>query len=221
MDKPKLTKEQVETLFETKYIRVDDLRYPGAGHYYSATRRKADRILSVLSDEEFKKTLPDAATCIVIIRQPSGEAKLLLTKEFRYPVGQYLLSPPAGLLDERDADAPSPCIAAAVREIKEETGLELKDTDKVFAVDPLCFSSPGMTDESNAMVCAVVDCDGIPDLNSKGTEGIELIGDYRLYSREDALRLLKQCRDDEGIWYSIYTWAALMYFVSGMWKEHL
>ena len=164
MDKPKLTKEQVKTLFETKYIRVDDLQYKEAGHYYSATRRKADRIMSVLSDEEFAGTLPDAATCIVIIRRPSGEAKLLLTKEFRYPVGQYLLSPPAGLLDERDADAPSPCVAAAVREIKEETGLELKDTDKVFVVNPMCFSSPGMTDESNAMVCAVVEADGDLDL---------------------------------------------------------
>ena len=229
MKRPVLDPERVETLLDTKYISVSDLQYEGLKHYYDVSRRHGSDIVALCSDEEFKGLLPDAVTCIVIVRVPEegpdGTAvrvpKLLLTKEFRYPVGQFLLSPPAGLMDPSDKGESVPQLATARREIFEETGLKLKETDRVFVVNPLAFSSPGLTDESNSIVCAVADIDDMSVFNSDGEEGSEVIGDYTLYSRCDAVRILKQGKDDEGIFYSVYTWVALMYFVSGLWEEEL
>ncbi len=221
MKKPKLHAEKVETLLKTKYICVTDLKYDTIEHYYNVSRRAPENIVALQTDEEFLAMRPDAVTCIVIVRVRGGEARLLLTKEFRYPAGQFLLSPPAGLMDPADRKEPVPQIATAVREIREETGLSLKESDRIFVVNPLLFSSPGLTDENNALVCAVADIDDVSVFNSRGEESTELIGDYTLYSREEALRIFRQGKDDNGIFYSVYTWAALLYFVSGLWEEEL
>ena len=221
MDKPKLKKEQVKTLLDNRYLSVLDLQYENTGHYYSATRRKADGTAAVLSDEDFRAMRPDAVTCVVIVRDKDGEYGLLLTKEFRYPVGQYLLSPPAGLLDSRDLSEDQPVLSAARREIEEETGLRLTENDKLFLISPLFFSTPGMTDESNAMACAVADLPEGFVFNSEGTESAEMIGDYVVYGKEEAEQMLRRCTDRDGIFFSVFTWAAMMYFVSGMWKEKL
>ena len=100
--KPQIQKEHITPLFESKYIKVFDLEYEKGKHYYDATRRPLDHLMAIKTDEEFQSALPDAVTCVVILQLPDEEAKLLLTREFRYPTGQFLLSPPAGLLDEED-----------------------------------------------------------------------------------------------------------------------
>ena len=221
MEKPKLTREQVEPLVETKYMNMLDLRYTQTGHYYCASRRKPEDAVSLKSDGEFRDMIADAANCAVIVLCSDGEPRILLTKEFRYPVGQYLLSPPAGLIDSRDLSEPDPVISAAVREIREETGLEIGEGDRVFKINPLCFSTPGMTDESNALVCAVVKLPDGFEFNADRTEAAEFIGDYALYSKADALEIIKRGRDREGIFYSVYTLAALLYFLSDLWKEEI
>ena len=68
----------------------------------------------------------------------------MLSYEFRYPAGQYLLSVPAGLIDEEDREKPDVLVSTAIREIREETGLEVRDTDTVRVVNPLVFSTPGL-----------------------------------------------------------------------------
>ena len=221
MDKPKLSKDKIETLLDNKYLSVLDLRYRETGHYYSATRRKAESTVAGLTDEEFRAMRPDAVTCVVIVKDRDGEYGLLFTKEFRYPVGQFLLSPPAGLLDERDLSEPEPVLSAARREIEEETGLRLSENDKLFVISPLFFSTPGMTDESNAMVCAVADLPEGFEFNSAGTESAERIGDYTIYKKDEILEMIRSCRDREGLYFSVFTWAAMIYFVSWMWKERL
>ena len=220
MEKPILKKEDVEKLIETRFINVVEMNYDCVKHYYNVSRHKPERIAALLSDEEFRALLPDAVTSIVIVKTRGEEPRLLLTKEFRYPCGQFLLSPPAGLMDPSDREEAVPQIATAVREIREETGLTVKPSDKVFIVNPLAFSSPGMTDESNGLVCAVIEADP-SEINSEGTESAERIGDYQLLTRAEARRVLKQGRDDQGIFYSVYTWMALIYFVSGLWEDEL
>lgn len=88
----------------------------------------------------------------MILKFPEEEAKLLTFYEFRYPTGRYLLSIPAGLIDPADCETEDPILTAARREIKEETGITIKDTDIFYTVNPTAFSSPGMTDESNVLV---------------------------------------------------------------------
>ena len=104
------------------------------------------------------------------------------------------------------------------REIKEETGLILSATDSLYVVNPLLFSTPGMTDESNALVCAVVTLEDTSSLSQDGAVGSEQFDGFQLLTKADALRILKNGRDDEGIFYSVFTWAALMYFISDLWK---
>lgn len=55
--------------------------------------------MAVKSDEEALAMLPDAVSCFVIIRLPGGDDRLLLSWEYRYPAGRFLLGVPAGLLD--------------------------------------------------------------------------------------------------------------------------
>lgn len=216
--KPVIRKENVKTLFESKFIRVFDLQYEEGKHYFDATRRPLDKLMAVKSGEEFKHALPDAVTCVVILNLKGQEPKLLLDYEYRYPAGQFLLSPPAGLLDAEDESAEDPLLATAKREIEEETGLVLKATDRLFTINPLLFSTPGMTDESNALVCAVINLDNTSSLTQTGALGSECFDGFELLTKEEAGKLLKNGRDANGIFYSVFTWAALMYFVSDLWR---
>lgn len=216
--KPDIKKENIKPLFESRFIKVFDLQYEEGKHYFDATRRQADNLMAIKSDEEFKAALPDAVTCVVILNIKDEEPKLLLDYEYRYPAGQFLLSPPAGLLDPEDAACAEPLLATAKREIEEETGLVLKETDKLFTINPLLFSTPGMTDESNALVCAVIELEDTKQLSQEGAVGSECFNGFELISNEEAATLLQNGRDKNGIFYSVFTWAALMYFVSGLWK---
>ena len=229
---PKITKECIGTLVENKFIKVYDLQYKEGAHYFEATRRYSDNLVAIKSEEEFKSMLPDAVTCVVIIND-SDEPKLLMQKEYRYPAGRFLTSPPAGLIDDADKDNADKdntdkdnadknneaLFTAARREIFEETGLVLGDGDKMFVINPLLFSTPGMTDESNALVCALLNNHSMSELTQAGAEGSEVIADFELLTEKDARRMIKEGVDDCGHFYSVYTWMSLMYFVSGMWKE--
>jgi len=216
--KPVINKENVKPQFESRFIKVYDLQYKEGRHYFNATRRPLDNLMAIKSDEEFKKALPDAVTCVVILNIKNEEPKLLLSYEFRYPTGQFLLSPPAGLLDPEDTNATAPLLATAKREIEEETGLVLGENDKLFTISPLLFSTPGMTDESNALVCAVVNLDDTGSLTQSGAVGGECFDGFELLTKAEAKKILQSSRDKNGIFYSVYTWSALMYFISDMWR---
>ena len=211
-----MNRDNVISLYESKFIKLYDLQYEEGKHYFDATRRSADDVVAIKSTEEFKRMLPDAVSCFVIL--DGEEPRLLLSWEYRYPAGQYLLSPPAGLIDPEDRDCDEPLIRTAIREIKEETGIDVDGHDRVSVVNPLVFSTPGMTDESNGLVCAVLKDKDEGCLTHAGAVGTERFEGFLLADRDKARSLLKNGRDDDGIFYSVYTWMALMYFVSDMWK---
>lgn len=218
MKKPDITPDKVSSLFESRFIKVFDLQYEEGKHYFDATRRAKENLACVKSDAEFKKMLPDAVTCFVILKVKGEEPKLLSFYEYRYPTGQFLLSMPAGLMDPQDKDCENPQLATAKREIFEETGIKVKDSDKFYVVDPLVFSTPGMTDESNGIVCAVVELEDLSCLNQAGAEGSECFNGFRLLTREEAKEILKKGRDENENFYSIFTWAGLCFFTAGLWE---
>ena len=55
-------------------------------------------------------------------------------------------------------------------------------------------------------------------LGATGAVGQEFFDGFEFVTKDKAKELLKNGRDDKGHFYSVFTWAALMYFVSDMWK---
>lgn len=219
---------KIKSLFESKFIKVFDLQYGEGRHYYNATRRDEEDLVAAKSTEEFKKMLPDAVSCVVICN-PSGDDEksghepcLLMNREFRYPTGQYLLSVPAGLIDPEDCtgdnDNTASLIKTAMRELHEETGLKVTEEDEVSIINPCLFSTPGMTDESNALVKIVLNRDSLNGMSQDGAVGGELFDGFDLLTKAQAKKILEDGVDEHGIYYSVYTWAALTYFVADLWR---
>ncbi len=210
----KINRHQIETLHETKFLRCYDLQYAEGKHYYEASRRVKEDLVVQKADHEFREMLPDAVTIAVVLHLPGNETRLLMSYEYRYPIGQFLLSPVAGLLDPEDKKSPDPLADAAVREIREETGLRVKESDRIYVLNPCAFSTPGMTDESNAFLCAEITLDNLNELNQDGAEGTELFDGFELLDRERAQRIFRTGRDDHGNFYSLAAWMVLSIYLS-------
>ena len=219
MNKPIITKDKVKTAFDNKYVKVFDLQYEEGRHYLDATRRPLEELTAIKSDEEVRKMVPDAVSCVVILNLKGKEPLICLTKEYRFPAGRFLLSVPAGLIDKADKENGDPLLTTAKREICEETGIKIEPTDKLSVISPLLFSTPGMTDESNAVVLVVLNRDSMPKMSQAGAEGTECFDGFIMLNKDEAKKTLKASCDENGIYFSTYTWIALMTFVSGLWKE--
>ena len=218
LKEPKLNRDQSKALASTKFLNLYDLSYENGVHYYDASRRKPDTLFAYMDKDKLGKELPDAATAFVIVKEQGQADKLLLFYEYRYPTGSYMLGLPAGLIDPADLKKENPILDAMKREIKEETGLTVKDTDQMELLSHLVFTATGFSDESNALVKAVVHVDDLSELNHNGAEGTELFGDFKLVDQAEAKKLLKNGRDDYGHYLPLITWTALTYFVSDLWK---
>ena len=210
----KVNKNRIETLYENRFLKCYDLQYAEGKHYFEASRRDLKNLVARKKDEDFRTMLPDAVTIAVVLHLPGEEPRLLMSYEYRYPVGQFLLSPVAGLLDPEDQAAADPLVSAAVREIHEECGLTVKDTDRVYVLNPCAFSTPGMTDESNAFLCAEITLDSLDGLNQNGAVGAELFDGFELLDRERAQKIFRAGRDEHGNFYSLAAWAVLSAFLS-------
>ena len=209
-----IDRNHVEKLYETRFLNLYDLQYAEGKHYFEASRRKAEDLVVRKPAQEAAGMLPDAVTIAVVLHLPGEEPRLLMSYEYRYPVGQFLLSPVAGLLDPEDQAAADPLVSAAVREIHEECGLTVKDTDRVYVLNPCAFSTPGMTDESNAFLCAEITLDSLDGLNQTGAVGTELFNGYELLDKKRAREIFRTGRDEHGNFYSLAAWMVLSFFLS-------
>lgn len=109
--------------------------------------------------------------------------KLVLIKQYRYPLDAYIYELPAGLVDGDETPA-----EAAVREMREETGLEMTvyEGGAAFYRRPF-YMGPGFTDEMSSAVFGTVT--GTPNLDSKeSTEDIQVI----LADRAEVRRILSE-----------------------------
>ncbi len=209
-----MEKDRIETLYESGFLNAYDLHYAEGKHYYEASRRKKEALVAGMSDAEFRTMLPDAVTVAVVLRLPKGETRLLMTYEYRYPIGQFLLSPVAGLLDPEDRAGPDPLVSAAVREIREESGLTVKDSDRVYVLNPCAFCTPGITDESNAFLCAEITLEDLGELDQSGAVGAERFNGFELLDRERAQKIFREGRDEHGNFYSLAAWTVLSVFLA-------
>ena len=209
-----MEKDRIETLYESRFLKCYDLRYGEGKHYYEASRRGKDDLVAAMPDAGFREMLPDAVTVAVVLRLPGGETRLLMNYEYRYPVGRYLLSPVAGLLDPEDRESPDPLVSAAVREIREECGLTVREGDRVTVLNPCAFCTPGITDESNAFLCAELALEDLRELDQSGAVGAEQFDGFELLDRDRARRIYQSGRDEHGNFYSLAAWMVLSIFLT-------
>ena len=126
---------------------------------------------------------PSKSVGVMVVPYHKIKEKLVVIKEFRIPLRDYEYSFPAGLID--DGETPE---IAAIRELKEETGLNV---DKITLISPASYSSAGLTDE--ALNIVFVECSGEIDYSDNGSsEDIEvfLMGEKEietLLKRQDVL----------------------------------
>lgn len=202
----------ITELFDSKYIRVFDLQYAEGKHYYDATRHTREDLVATKTDEEFDAHIADGVNLCVILRNEGEEDRILLNREFRYPLGRFVTSVPAGLIDEEDKPGGREAAAftAACRELTEETGLTFTDGDEIGMLNPCLFSSPGMTDEANAVVRLVLREKDLSALGHGGSVGTELFDGFVLAGREEARKMLMT------VPVSVQTWICLAAFVFGL-----
>jgi ADP-ribose pyrophosphatase len=142
---------------------------------------------------------PDAAIIVPILLAPGQPPRLVLEKEYRVPVGDYVYAFPAGLLEDGED------IEATVRrEMLEETGFEVV---RIKRITPPLYSSAGLTDETAALV--FVDVRSTPGSKPKldGMEDIEVI----LLDYDQVCQLCdnKTVRFDTKAWAMLYMYQQL------------
>ena len=81
----------------------------------------------------------------VVIAAMTAEGKLILIRQERIPIRSAIWEVPAGQIDEEGADEDE-IAAVALRELREETGLELAEGGSLSQLGDY-FTSPGFTDE--------------------------------------------------------------------------
>ena len=170
-----ITKNRYLNFFEVEAVKRNGDTFP----YYLASRAENTDEL-YLHMKETKS--PDGVTIFGLY----GESKdrVVLVRQFRYPVGDYVYELPAGLVEQGED-----IHEAAVREMKEETGL----TFRVVRTDPwqdrAYFMTDGMTDEACSYAYGI--CTGTVSIKGlEETEDLQVI----LADREEARRILREER---------------------------
>ena len=166
----------IKKLSDNRYLNLYELDAPyrdgNRAPYYVASRRK--------NVDTIKAATHDNRADGVILYGVYGENKdkVVLIRQYRYPVDEYVYEFPAGLV-EPDEDM----LEAGIREMFEETGLAFTP---VQTARPF-YTSVGMTDESCGTIFGY--CSGEPSTaHQEGSEDIQVV----LADREECKRILKE-----------------------------
>ncbi|MDE7312881.1 MAG: NUDIX hydrolase [Eubacterium sp.] len=131
--------------------------------YYFASRNDAEHIKI-----RTKSIQPEGIVIYAVTAEE--EPRLVLIRQYRYPVDAFLYELPAGLVDHEE----TPGMAAA-REMKEETGLDFTEyTGGRECYRRPYFMGPGFTDETSATVFGTVS-GSISDAFVEDTEEIQVV----------------------------------------------
>ena len=169
---PKMKLNSLDEILEMPYFNVYSAIYKnqetGYDKQYDIVSRNKN-----LTMQNLGRRLPTSA--VVILPVDEKNRRILLTKEFRMPINDYVIAIPAGLVDPgEDVET------AAARELLEETGC----TAESIRVLPRTFSCIGLTDETACAAVAVIQSQG----ESSPEENEDITSAW--YSYEDALKIM-------------------------------
>lgn len=140
--------------------------------YYLASRNPNPETLKAVTHQN----PPDG---VVIFS--TYEDKVVLIRQYRYPIGGFVYELPAGLVEPGED-----MMAAAVREMYEETGLTLTPIESSSYSRPF-FTTVGMTDESCGSVYGR--CTGEPtSIHQEDSEEIQVV----LADKAECRRILRE-----------------------------
>ena len=166
--------KKIEKKEQGRFITRYDLTYEtaiGTEKVYEIISR--DRAL--VSQEQLFERPTDAVIMILCNEQKD---KLLLLREFRLAVGEWIYNFPAGLLNAGESRE-----EAARRELREECGLELCS---IFTWLPDSYVAVGFSNERNA--CLFGEARGEISASDSADEEIEAAW----YSKDEVRQLLQQ-----------------------------
>ena len=172
--------KNITSLVETKFISLYNVKYLNKNNkeknWTVASRKKKEVLEGIYLQNE-----KDKVDAVIICAYHKESEKLVIIKEFRVPINKYIYELPAGLVDSDDENFES----AVIRELKEETGLDVTEIKKDLSCNQV-YLSPGMTDESAAFVYCI--CEG--EISSEFLEDDEDI-EAVLVSKEEAKEIIK------------------------------
>lgn len=176
MGKITAIKKQTDNKFLNMY-ELDNVHRSGrAGKYFLASRAKDIDRLKIKTG----KNKPDGV--IIYALAGDNKDKVVLVRQYRYTIDDYIYEFPAGLVEENEDYG-----EAAAREIFEETGMTFTRIQAPEGYEKPFFTSIGMTDESCATVFGY--CGGEPtSANQEDSEEIEVI----LADKKEVKRILKE-----------------------------
>lgn len=128
--------------------KVDEGRFISRYDLYYTTEDDKKKVYEIISRNKDIKTIDDIRNektdGVVIVVTDEADEHILINKEYRMSVGDYVYNFPAGLIDEGETPE-----VAAKRELKEETGLDLiVIEDKLYD----SYSAIGFSNETNTVV---------------------------------------------------------------------
>ena len=170
----------IEKTTDNRFLNMYNIHYENKvrrhGLYYVASRGKDVEHLKINT----RKNTPDG----VIIYSIYGEKRdrMVLVRQYRFSIDDYIYELPAGLVDEGETYA-----QAGDRELKEETGLDFEPLEVDEMYHKPFFTTIGMTDES----CATVYGYATGTVSKEGLEENEQL-EVVLADREEIRRILKE-----------------------------
>lgn len=148
--------------------------------YFVASRAEKTDDLKIST----KENTPDGVIIFSIVKDDDGKEKVVLIRQYRYPIDGYIYEFPAGLVDKGEDFG-----TAAIRELKEETGLTLEPIPVAEEYEKPYFTTIGMTDESCATVYGYAS-GKVTRKYQEDSEEIEVI----LADKDEIRRILKEER---------------------------
>jgi len=163
----------IRKIHEGKFITRYDLDYlTREGHVKTYEIISRNQNMQTLEDVQNKK----ADSVVMILTDESGE-RILVCREYRMAMAQWIYNFPAGLIDPGESPEES-----ARRELWEETGLTLTRIDDVLDNS---YSAIGFSNERN--VCVFGTAAG--EFRQSTSDAEEIVPGW--YTREEMLRLLR------------------------------
>lgn len=171
-------KKATENPFLNMYDVEFEDRLGNRRMYYLASRAARTEDLKLKTHEN----RPEG----VIIYCVYGENKdrLVLVRQYRVSIDDYIYEFPAGLVDEGETYA-----QAGIRELKEETGLDFRPLEVDEMYHKPFYTTIGMTDEACATVYGYADGE-VSRAGLEDSEELEIV----LADRTEASRILREER---------------------------